>query len=180
MRATVWCLALSLLVGSGCSGGGSPAADPASTSTPSSARAGPLEGSWATGPIRIADLKASMVDAGLAPSEANAWAIEVGSPSQYAFVLNFTGSSFTHSEETPEMAMQVGESGSFEFSGARLKLTVGQPGNIDTNTFEATIQDDELSLRRLDSSEQGTAADKAKHLIYTLAFYCSAPFIRQP
>ena len=78
------------------------------------------------------------------------------------------------------MAMQVGELGTFALSGTQLVLSPGEPGNIDTYTFDATLTGDELSLRCVDSTEQGTPADKAKHRRYTIAFYCSAPFIRQP
>jgi hypothetical protein len=74
------------------------------------------------------------------------------------------------------MPMQVGESGTFAFSGTELVLT----NNSDTYTLLATLADDELSLRWLSSTEQGTAQDQAKHRRYTMAFYCSAPFRRQP
>lgn len=78
------------------------------------------------------------------------------------------------------MALQVGESGTFTFSGTELLLTIGEPGNIDTYTFEATVSGEQLSLRWLGSTEEGTAPDKAKHRRYTIAFYCSAVFTRQP
>ena len=117
------------------------------SSEATSSRLAPLEGRWATGPIPIADIKARMVSEGVEASEADAWVVEVGSPNQFSFLLEFAGSSFTHSEETPDMAMQVGESGTFIYSGTRLVLTVGEAGNIDTNTFETKLTDDELSLQ---------------------------------
>jgi len=138
----------------------------------------PLEGRWATGPIPIADIKASMLAAGIEPGDVDGWIAEVGSPTQYSFLLDFAGTSFTHSEETPDMAMQVGELGTFTLSGKQLVLTPGEPGNVDTYTFEATLAGDELSLRCIDSTEQGTTEDKAKHRRYTIAFYCTAPFRR--
>jgi hypothetical protein len=196
MRSGSWCLALSLvLVGCSVPATQSPSrtATPTVVMTPStasstaqpaspSARAivNPLEGRWATGPIPIADIKASLVAAGIDPGDADAWIAEVGSPSSYSFQLAFKGSAFTHSEGTPDMAMQVGEFGTLALSGSQLVLTIGEPGNIDTYTFDATISGDELSLRCVDSTEQGTAEDKAKHRRYTIAFYCSAPFRRQP
>ena len=160
---------------------GSASASTAQAATPStSVVASPLEGVWATGSIPIADIKSSMIAAGIDPSDADAWIAEVGSPTHYSFVLAFRGASFTHSEETPDMAMQVGESGTYVFSGKRLVLTLGDAGNVDTYTFDATLSGNELSLRWLDSTEQGTAEDKAKHRQYTIAFYCSARFSRQP
>jgi hypothetical protein len=140
----------------------------------------PLEGRWATGPIPIADVKASMLAAGIEVGDVDGWIAEVGSPTQYSFLLEFAGTSFTHSEETPDMAMQVGELGTFTLSGKQLVLTLGEPGNVDTYTFDATLAGDELSLRCIDSTEQGTTEDKAKHRRYTIAFYCSVPFRRQP
>jgi hypothetical protein len=140
----------------------------------------PLEGLWATGPVPIADIKASMVAAGIDPSDADAWIAEVGSPTRYSFLLAFTGTTFTHSEETPHMAMQVGESGTLALSGKQVVLTPGEPGNVDTYTFDATLSGNELSLRWVDSTEQGNAEDQAKHRLYAIAFYCSAPFRRQP
>lgn len=195
MRSVSWFVVLTLAL-VGCSAAATPSpsqtATPSvvtpstspSTAQPASPSAGailsPLEGLWATGPIPISDIKASMVAAGIDPSDANAWIAEVGSPTSYSFLLAFTGTGFTHSEETPDMAMQVGESGTLALSGKQLVLTLGEPGNIDTYTFDATLSGNELSLRCVDSTEQGTSEDKAKHRRYTIAFYCSAPFRRQP
>lgn len=155
---------------------------PAAPSASASARAklSPLEGTWATGPISIAAISSSMIAAGISADDVAAWVAEVGSPTQYSYLLAFTGSAFEHFEETPDMAMQLGESGTFELSGTKLVLKPGELGNIDTYTFEATVAGDELSLRCVDSTEQGTADDQAKHRRYTIAFYCSAPFRRQP
>jgi hypothetical protein len=136
----------------------------------------PLEGLWATGPIPIADIEASMVAAGIDRRDADSWIDEVGSPRRYSFQLAFTGTAFSHSEETPDMAMQVGESGTFTLSGNELVLTNAS----DTYTLQTTLADDELSLRWVSSTEQGTPQDQAKHRRYTIAFYCSAPFRRQP
>ena len=147
---------------------------PASTSP--DAALSPLEGHWATGPIPIAEIKTAMVAAGIDPSEADAWIAEVGSPTRYSFELVFSGTAFTHSEETPDMAMQVGEAGTFTLSGNELVLTNAS----DTYTLQATLADDELSLRWVSSTEQGTAQDQATHRRFTIAFYCSAPFTRQP
>jgi hypothetical protein len=135
----------------------------------------PLEGLWATGPVPIADIRASMVAAGIDPRDADSWIAEVGSPTRYSFQLAFTGTAFSHSEETPDMAMQVGESGTFALSGNELVLTNAS----DTYTLRTTLTDDELSLRWVSSTEHGTAQDKEKHHRYTIAFYCSAPFRRQ-
>ena len=78
------------------------------------------------------------------------------------------------------MAMQVGELGTFALSGKQLVLAPGEPGNVDTYTFDATLSGNELTLRCVDSTEQGTTEDKAMHRRFTIAFYCSAPFRRQP
>jgi len=129
-----------------------------------------------TGPIPIADIEASMVAAGIDRRDADSWIDEVGSPRRYSFQLAFTGTAFSHSEETPDMAMQVGESGTFTLSGNELVLTNAS----DTYTLQTTLADDELSLRWVSSTEQGTPQDQAKHRRYTIAFYCSAPFRRQP
>ena len=61
-------------------------------------------------------------------------------------------------------------------SGNELVLTNAS----DTYTLQTTLADDELSLRWVSSTEQGTPQDQAKHRRYTIAFYCSAPFRRQP
>jgi hypothetical protein len=155
-----------------------PMATVASAST--DANVSPLEGTWATGPVSIDAIKASMIAAGISPDDVDAWVAEVGRPTQFSYLLLFAGNAFTHSEETPDMAMQVGEMGTFELSGTQLVLSLGEPGNIDTYTFEATVAGDELSLRCVDSTEQGTPEAKATHRRFTIAFYCSAPFRRQP
>ena len=153
-----------------------PSATPPRGSPSERAIVSPLEGLWATGPIPIADIEASMVAAGIDRRDADSWIDEVGSPRRYSFQLAFTGTAFSHSEETPDMAMQVGESGTFTLSGNELVLTNAS----DTYTLQTTLADDELSLRWVSSTEQGTPQDQAKHRRYTIAFYCSAPFRRQP
>lgn len=142
--------------------------------------ASPLEGRWATGPIAIADIKASMLAAGVEAGDVDGWIAEAGSPTEYSFLLDFAGTTFTHSEETPDMAMQVGELGTFALSGKQLVLSPGEPGNVDTYTFDATLSGNKLTLRCVDSTEQGTTEDKAMHRRFTIAFYCTAPFRRQP
>jgi hypothetical protein len=115
-----------------------------------------------------------MVAAGIKASDADGWIVEVGSPTRYSFLLTFTGTDFTHSQETPDSPMQEGESGTFTFSGTQLLLNIGDAGYGDTYTLQATLSGDELSLRYIDSTELGTAEDKATHRRYTIAFYGSA------
>ena len=196
MRTVCRLLVLSLAL-VGCSAAATPSTSPtlsatvvvAASASPSATQlaspsagtiVSPLEGRWATGPIPIADIKASMLAAGIEAGDVDGWIAEVGSPTEYSFLLDFAGTALTHSEETPDMAMQVGELGTFALSGKQLVLTPGEPGNVDTYTFDATLAGDELSLRCIDSTEQGTTEDKAKHRRYTIAFYCSGPFRRQP
>ena len=182
-RTAALLLAVSLAL-IGCASGASPSLSPkpsvaaTAESPPASASVSRLEGRWATGPIPIADIKAAMIAAGITAGEVNAWVTKVGSPSQYSFVLDFTAQTFTHSEETPDMPMQVGESGTFTLSGTELDLTIGEPGNIDTYTLDASLSGDDLSLRWVASTEEGTAGDKATHRRFTIAFYCSAGFKR--
>lgn len=166
----------------GCSAA-TPSASPSTSaaasaeSAPASAAVSVLEGRWATGPVPIADIRAAMIAAGIASAEVDAWVTEVGSPSQYSFVLEFTGQTFTHSEETPDMPMEVGESGTFSLSGTQLVLTIGEPGNIDTYTLATSLSlSNDLSLEWVTSTEEGTAADQEKHRQFTIAFYCSAVF----
>ena len=157
----------------------SPIESPESAAPSADVGASALEGLWASGPIPIADIKASMIAAGIKPADVDAWVAEVGSPTSYSFELEFAGTTFTHSEETPDIAMQVGESGTFTFSGTRLVLKPGETGNLDTYTLEPTLSGDELSLVWIDSTEQGSAEAKATHWRFTVAFYCSAVFRRQ-
>jgi hypothetical protein len=102
-------------------------ATPAQTSAVS-----PLEGRWATGPTPIDDIRQALVNAGITPQDAARWVADVGAPPTYSFVLEFTGSTFTHSEETPDMPMQVGESGTFTLTGDRLLLHVPQAARTPT------------------------------------------------
>ena len=168
----------------GCAGGARPSISPqpsvaATAESPlASARVSSLEGQWATGPIPIADIKAAMIAAGINAADVDAWVAKVGSPTEYSFVLEFTGRTFTHSEETPDMPMQVGESGTFALSGTELDLRIGEPGNIDTYTLQASLSGDDLRLRWEASTEEGTAGDKETHRTFTIAFYCSAVFKR--
>ena len=183
MRITSLLLAVALAV-IGCSPAISPSLTPSPSvaatdeSPPASTSVNVLEGRWATGPIPIADIRAAMIAAGISAADADAWVTDDGSPSQYSFVLEFTGDTFIHSGETPDMPMEVDESGSFTLSGTELVLTPGEPGNIDTYTLEASLSGDDLSLRWVASTEEGTAEAKETHRQFTIAFYCSAPFKR--
>ena len=151
-RITSLLLAVALAV-IGCSTVAGPSLTPnpsvaaTAESPPASANVSVLEGHWATGPIPIADIKAS-------------------------------GNAFTHSEETPNIPMEVGESGTFALSGTQLVLTPGEPGNIDTYTLAASLSGEDLSLQWVASTEEGTAGDKETHRRFTIAFYCSAMFKR--
>lgn len=119
-----------------------------------------------------------MIAAGIAATDVDAWVTEVGSPSQYSFLLEFSGNTFTHAEETPEAPMEVGESGTFTVSGTELVLAPGEPGSIDTYTLRLTLSGDDLSLEWVASTEAGTAEAKETHKRFTIAFYCSAVFRR--
>ena len=121
----------------------SPSEIPSSASASSGAE---LKGRWTTGPVPIADIKAAMNAAGIAAADVDAWVTEVGSPAQFSFVLEFTGQRFTHSWETPESPMELSEAGTFTLSGTELELANGEPPNIDTYTFKASLSGDELSL----------------------------------
>lgn len=170
--------------------GSSGCAAPAGTSTPglgasatppasSAASEKPLEGRWVTGPIPIADIKAFLVKKGVAPRDVARWVKDTGSPKQFAFELNFEDNYFTHSEETPQMAMQVGESGTFTYTGDRLVLSVDGMGTGDSYTLGVTMAEEELTLRYIDSTENGTAEDKENHRRFLLAFYCAKAFVRR-
>jgi hypothetical protein len=154
---------------------GSPPGDLPSASAPSGSE---LEGRWATGPVPIAEIKAAMLAAGITPADVDAWVTEVGSPSQFSFELNFTGQTFSHSVETPDAPMGVSETGTFTMAGTELVLTIGEPGNVDTYTFEWSLPGNDLSLRWVASTEEGTAENQETHKRFTIAFYCSAAFKR--
>lgn len=178
----IWLLLAVALLGAGCSSQPDPSSDSqdqVESSYAATAEGDPLDGTWTTGPVPIADIKAAMLADGASDGDVEAWLAEVGSPAEYSFKLNFAGGDFTHSEETPDMAMQVGESGTYLLEDNRLVLTLGEADNVDTYTFAVTIEGETLTLDCLESTEQGTAEDKAKHHLYTIAFYCSAPFSRQ-
>ena len=46
--------------------------------------------------------------------------------------------------------------------------------------LDVTLVNLTLSLGLVDMTEQGTAENLATHRLYTIAFYTSAPFVRQP
>lgn len=183
MRITSLLLAVALAV-IGCSTAGSPSLSPnpsvAATgeSPPASESMSVLDGRWATGPVPIADIKAAMIAAGITAADADAWVIEVGSPSQFSFELDFRGQTFTHSLATPDAPMEPSETGTFTMAGTELVLTIGEPGNVDTYTFEWSLPGNDLSLRWVASTEEGTEENKETHKRFTIAFYCSAVFRR--
>jgi hypothetical protein len=139
---------------------------------------GPLEGRWSTGPIPMAQIKQTLLQAGVTSELADQWIAEVGSPPEYTFELEFHGQDFNHYETTPQMARNLGESGTYVYADDQLRLDIVSEG--DTYRLAADLSGDHLQLRFLDSTERGTAEDKAKHGRYTIAFYTSGEFVRQP
>ena len=95
------------------------------------------------------------------------WVLEVGSPTEYTFDLEFHGLNFEHFQATPQSPREVDESGTFVYSDGQLDLDIVNQG--DTYRLAADMSNDRLQLRFIDSTEQGTAEDKAKHARYTIA-----------
>ena len=137
-----------------------------------------LDGRWSTGPIPIEQIRETMLQAGVTATLVDEWVVEVGSPTEYTLDLEFNGANFEHFSATPESPRQVDESGRFVYADGYLDLHIVDHG--DTYRFTADESNDQLQLRFVDSTETGTAEDKAKHARYTIAFYTSAPFVRQP
>lgn len=76
--------------------------------------------------------------------------------------------------------MQVGESGTFTYTGDRLVLSVDGMGTGDSYTLGVTLAEEELTLSYIDSTENGTAEDKENHRRFLLlAFYCAKAFVRR-
>jgi hypothetical protein len=119
-----------------------------------------------------------MLQAGVTEELVDEWVLEVGSPTEFTFDLEFNGATFDHFQATPESPRQVDESGRFIYADGHLDLDIVDEG--DTYQFTADESNDQLQLRFIDSTERGTAEDKAKHARFTIAFYTSAPFVRQP
>ena len=66
------------------------------------------------------------------------------------------------------MAMQVGELGTFDLSGTQLVLSPGEPGNIDTYTFEAirvpgNAENPSRMIRRRRSDSPAATGDAGAH-----------------
>jgi hypothetical protein len=141
---------------------------------------GPLEGQWSTGAISIDQIKATLLEAGATSDVVDDWVAEVGAPTEYTFELEFHDEDFRHYESTPQMPRNLGESGTYVYGDGQLQLDIAAQGEGDTYRMAADLSGDRLQLRFLDSTERGTAEDKAKHALYTIAFYTSAPFVRQP
>lgn len=165
-------------------------ASPLETPTPSteaespapSAAMTPLEGHWVAGPVPIQDIKLNMhAFYDIDNKEADAWIKEIGSPSTLTLALEFAGNLFTERWQTPEQSMEIGEVGTFvrtTVEGNSNYVILNEDG--DTYTLHFGVTQDRLSLHWVDSTDTGTAADKAKHRLYTIGFYCSAVFTRVP
>jgi hypothetical protein len=139
-----------------------------------------LEGRWIAGSVPAREIKLNMrASYDISAKEADDWITEIGSPSTLTLSLEFAGSRFTERWQTPGQPMEIGEQGTFA------RTTVAGNSNYvilnvdgDTYTLHFVVDHDQLSLHWVDSTEQGTAADKAKHRLYTIGFYCSAAFNR--
>ena len=110
---TVWRLLVLSLALLGCSVAATPSTSPTPSATvgvtasasPSATQlaspsagtiVSPLEGRWATGSIPMADIKASMLAAGIQAADVDDWIAEVGSPTRSSFLLDFAGTGFAH------------------------------------------------------------------------------------
>ena len=119
-----------------------------------------------------------MLSADLEPDAVEGWIEEQGSPSEFTFELRFDSPTFSHYEANPNMQMQLGETGTYEFDGDQLRLSIADEG--DVYVFDVTLAGQTLSLDLADQTEHGTAENLATHRLYTIAFYSSAPFLRKP
>ena len=124
-------------------------------------------------------MRAALIDAGISAVVADAWVAEVGSPATFAFELEFDAISFVHRQRVSGGRMEVDEDGRFELVGDRLSLIVGDPGSLDIQVLRVSLSGDSLRLRWLSSTDSGPAKEKEIHDRYTIAFYCSAEFVRQ-
>jgi hypothetical protein len=142
---------------------------------------GALDGRWRTGPVPIDQVKAAMLQAGLSQELVDDWVLEVGSPTEYTFTLELHNDDFSHSESTPGTEQQVSESGTFVYDADHHLLDLTIAGQGDAYQFSTiTSCCDELKLLFIDSTDDGTAEDKAMHARYAIAFYTSASFHRTP
>ena len=172
-------IVLALIGPAGCGSSSQPeTSPPESSSASTSVAAEPLDGVWSTGPVSIEDIRAAMLAAGLEDEAVEGWIDDQGSPSEFTFEMRFDSPNFTHSEANPHMPMQVGESGTYELVDGQLRLSIAGLG--DGYVFDAALSEDTLSLELVDVLETGTVEDRAVHRLFTVAFYASAPFVRQP
>jgi hypothetical protein len=142
---------------------------------------GALDGRWRTGPVPIDQVKAAMLRAGLTQDLVDEWVLEVGSPTEYSFTLDLHQGEFSHSESTPDTEQNVTESGTFVYAADHHRLDLSIAGQGDTYEFSTiTSCCDGLQLVFVDSTDDGTAEDKAMHARYAIAFYTSAKFNRTP
>ena len=153
-----------------------PASTTVPVAVPSAART--LEGRWSTGPIPIDQIRETMLQAGVAEALVDEWVLEVGSPTEYTFDLEFRGDNFLHFSATPQSPRQVDESGTFVYTDGQLDLDIVDAG--DAYRFAADESNDHLQLRFIDSTETGTEEDKANHARFTIALYTSGQFLREP
>ena len=147
--------------------------------TTEAAVASSLEGRWSTGPVPIGQIRETLLEAGVTEELVDEWVSEVGSPSEFTFDLEFHDEDrFEFYLATPGSPREEAESGTFVYADGFLDLDI--VGSGDTYRLAADVSSDNLQLRFIDSTETGTEADKAMHARYTIAFYTSAPFVRQP
>jgi hypothetical protein len=145
-----------------------------------------LQGRWLAGPVPIADIKATMRYFNrVSAQETNSWVREIGSPNTLSLELDFTGDTFMLWWGTPQHPLAVGETGTFarttvDGNSNFVLLTVPDGDGVDTYTLHFIVDHDNLDLHWIDSTEHGTTADKAAHRLFTIGFYCSAGFVRQP
>ena len=137
-----------------------------------------LDGDWSTGSVSIDEIRTAMLSAGPEPDAVEGWIEEQGSPAEFTFELRFDSPTFAHYEANPNMAMQLGETGTYEFDGDQMRLSIAGEG--DVYVFDVTLASQTLSLDLVDMTERGTSENLATHRLYTVAFYASAPFARQP
>jgi hypothetical protein len=122
-----------------------------------------------------------MLRAGVTQELVDQWVLEAGSPTEYTFSLEFDGDAFSHFANTPQVARHVDESGTFVYSDDHHLLDLNIADQGDTYQFSTiTSCCDELKLIFIDSTDDGTAEDKAVHARYAIAFYTSASFHRTP
>ena len=147
---------------------------PSPTASSSSTSPQGLEGTWETGTVPAAEIRAVVLEAGFTRRDA---AQVIGPTRAFTFELRFEDGGYELLSSWDDEDVGVLEAGGYRLTeDNQLLLDTGDLG--DSFLFALDLRGDRFTLQLIRTTENGTPEDKYTHSYFTTAFFTGHAFTR--